>query len=238
MDQFVVAVSVPAVNRPPLVVAETAEALHPSNKRRRAYDAELIENKTAGQSPRGRTTKPRDAPFNRNTKRETTETKMAGPCIPACMGPRWGWACGATLAKPGRAPLDQNRTNMTKVGSDYYTPLPMIRASNKQASKHVAKKKSGLDLPSGGLPETRFSAPGQPRAWDGPKTGPNGSETAQNGPKRPQTAPRAPRSGTVTLRSLSGAHGKLFGDRGTPLRPLRRPFGSISGRFGPNVLRH
>ena len=49
---------------------------------------------------------------------------------------------------------------------------------------------------------------------------------------------RGPRSGSMTLRSLLGAHRRHFGDRSAPLRPLRRPFRSVLGRFGPNLWRY
>ena len=74
-------------------------------------------------------------------------------------------------------------------------------------------------------------------SWAGPKRGRNSPKTAKNGHKRLRTAPRGPRSGSVTLCSLFGAHGRDFGDRGDPLRPLGPLFGSISGCFGPDAWR-
>ena len=100
----------------------------------------------------------------------------------------------------------------------------------------------------------RATPPSPPRSgptpWGGgggypPRTGPKRGQTGQkrpkttrNGPKRPGTAPRGPWSRSVTLRSLCGAHGRLFGDRGDPVRPLGRPCGSVLGRFGPDAWRH
>ena len=66
----------------------------------------------------------------------------------------------------------------------------------------------------------------------------NGPKTANKGPNRPHTALRGSRTGSVTLHSLFGAQGRLFGDRGTLLRPLRRSFGSVLCRFGPDVWRN
>ena len=139
---------------------------------------------------------------------------------------------------------------------NYYTPLPIIRASNKQQASNTSQKQKsqGSGSSSGFSPKLWPHVPPpvacpEPEFWAktirqapqasparggggggslaGPKRGRNSPKTAKNGLKRPRIAPRGPRSGPATLCSLFGAHGRDFWHHSDLLRPLGRPFGSV-----------